>query len=217
MKDITGQKFGRLTAIKPEFKDKHYRYHWLCECECGNTKTISYDSLVRGLTKSCGCLNDEQRHKKGFEANRTKHGMCYTRLYRIWKRLHTRCYNSNNPDYQKWYGARGITVCNEWLNSFELFRNWAMENGYEEDLTIDRIDNNGNYEPSNCRWVDLKTQARNKRNNHLITYNGETHCLAEWAEILGVNVRTLIQRVHYGWEDEQVVSKPIKQISNRKT
>lgn len=169
MKNRTGEKYGRLTAIKIDHKDKSNRYHWLCECECGNYTVVAGDALTKGLTRSCGCLLDEQRHKKGVEANRTKHGMCGTRIHRIWKVMKNRCYNKNTEDYQKWYGSRGITVCDEWKNDFMSFYKWSMDNGYRDDLTIDRVNANGNYEPSNCRWVDWKTQANNKRTSKKIT------------------------------------------------
>ena len=212
MKDRTGHRYGRLTAIKVDHKDKNNRWHWLCKCDCGNYAVAAGDSLTKGLTRSCGCLAKEVL-KSGDV--RREHGMCGTRIYRIWKQMKTRCLNKNTPDYKKWYGGRGVTVCDEWRNDFKTFYDWAISNGYREDLTIDRIDSNGNYCPENCRWVDLKTQARNTRQNHLITYNGETHCLVEWAEILGVNVQVLRSRVYSGWDDERIITQKVRKSPRR--
>jgi hypothetical protein len=130
------------------------------------------------------------------------HGKRKTRLYRIWANVKTRCTNKNDPHYNR-YGGRGITVCDEWKNDFEAFCNWAMSNDYADDLTIDRIDNNGNYCPSNCRWVTVKEQNQNKRNVILLTYNGETKSAAEWARKLNLGHDTIRQRYRKGWTVEQ--------------
>lgn len=116
--------------------------------------------------------------------------------------MKTRCTNVNDPHFER-YGGRGIVICDEWKNYFEAFYDWSMSNGYTEDLTIDRIDNNGNYCPSNCRWVTVKEQNQNKRNVILITYNGETHNVTEWAQILHLGHDTIRQRYHKGWTPEQ--------------
>jgi hypothetical protein len=138
----------------------------------------------------------------------TQHGNYDSRLYRIWAGMLDRC-NSNNTR-SKNHGDRGIRVCEEW-HDYKAFEEWALANGYDENAkhgkcTIDRIDNNGNYEPSNCRWTNNKTQCRNKRNNRLLTYKGETHCVAEWAEILGINPYTIYTRLHKGWSTEMALS-----------
>ena len=166
MLDLTGRKFGRLTAIKPSGKDSTNHTLWECECECGNHINVVTYSLTRGSTKSCGCIAKE-RAKRGDV--RRKHGGCGTRLYRIWKNMKKRCNNPNNPDYIKWYGSRGIKVCDEWNESFECFRDWSLKHGYSEELTIDRIDVNGNYCPENCKWSTAKEQRQNRRDSLCVT------------------------------------------------
>ena len=200
-KDLIGQKFGRWTVVERVGSDKHNRALWKCQCECGNTNLVNSECLTRGNSKSCGCLNDEVR-KSG--NNRRTHGMCGTRLYRIWKDIHNRCNNPNTEDYQKWYGSKGITVCDEW-SKFEPFRDWAVNNGYSDDLTIDRIDFNKGYYPENCRWITLKEQANNKSNVVRIEINGETHTISEWAEITGLPRSTINMRYYSGKRGEDLI------------
>ena len=133
---------------------------WLCECDCGNKKVISSDCLTMGKTKSCGCL-DKEKHITS--PNRTTHGLYGTRIYRIWKAIKTRCNNPNSIDYKKYYGSKGVKICDEWNYNFWKFYDWSICHGYKDNLSIDRIDPYGNYEPSNCRWVTMKVQANNKR------------------------------------------------------
>ena len=167
--DLTGQRFGRLTAIEKVGKQGGH-IMWLCQCECGNTTIVQGTVLKNGRTKSCGCLWDEaiasfnhsERRKETTRKAKSKHGMKGTRLYRIWQGMKSRCGNPNIPCYP-YYGGRGITVCDEWKNSFEAFRDWALSHGYSDELTIDRMDVNGNYEPSNCRWASMAEQNKNKR------------------------------------------------------
>ena len=194
-----GERFGKLKVIKLHHieKDKRNRNieYYLCRCDCGNECIINKIYLKTKETKSCGCLKKENMKKTSQKT--IKHNKTHTRLYNIWRNIKQRCFYKINSNYKN-YGGRGIEVCDEWLdkeNGFINFYNWAMDNGYKDDLTIDRIDVNGNYEPNNCRWANLKTQAKNRRNNHIIEYNGEKHCISEWAEILKINYNTLLSRV----------------------
>ncbi len=191
-KDITGQRFGRLVVLKYLGQDKHSHSLWLCECDCGNETILPKCKLTTGWTKSCGCLHKEIVSKEN--CSFYKHGKTKTRQHNLWAGMIDRCYNTKNQDYYN-YGSRGIGVCKEWLDKekgFINFYNWAMENGYQDNLTIDRIDNNKNYEPNNCRWATTEEQAKNRRCNHLITYKGETHNLKEWAKIKNISYRNYI-------------------------
>lgn len=170
---------------------------WVCTCDCGNERVVRGISLRRGDTRSCGCIQQE-RAKALAEAHIT-HGGSKTRLYRIWFNIKCRCHKPASPDYAR-YGARGITVCDEWKNDFQAFYDWSMSNGYLENLTIDRIDNDGDYSPLNCRWVSTEVQNNNTRRNYYITHNGETMTLSQWAKKCGVNKNTLHSRLtKYGW------------------
>lgn len=194
IKDLTGQKFGRLTVIKFDHIKK--QAVWECQCLCGKKTLVPGYDLISGNTKSCGCA-------------RIKHKMKGTRLYRIWRSMINRC---NNPEYHGYrnYGGRGIGICEEWHN-FVAFRDWAITSGYNDKLSIDRINQNGNYEPLNCKWSTMKEQENNRRNNHLLTFNGKTQSVSLWSEELGINKNTLFSRVcNMGWSAERALTEPIK-------
>ena len=186
--DLTGQRFGRLTVIE-RAKNSGTHTTWLCMCDCGNKHSALGCHLKSGRTKSCGCLHNEQLKDRSLI-----HGLSNSRLNKIYRKIKDRCYNSNYKEYS-YYGGRGIMMCDKWRKDFMAFYEWAITNGYADDLTIDRIDTNGNYEPSNCRWSTKKEQANNKRNNRRLAYNGETRTIAEWSEQLGENYDSLYRRL----------------------
>lgn len=183
--------------------DKGYVQYWICECDCGSVFEVRSDSLRSGRTLSCGCYQRERSKEY-----HTKHGLYHTRLHEIWVGMKQRCYNPKKK-YFKRYGGRGITVCEEW-QTFEPFYEWAIANGYRENLTIERVNNDGNYCPSNCRWATRKEQSNNKSSNHKITYNGETHTMTEWAGLLGLPKSVMHDRIRRGWTMERIASTPVR-------
>ncbi len=203
--DLTGQRFGRLVVIRYLYTEQHRRTAvWLCKCSCGKETRVRTDSLTGGKTQSCGCLQSENAFNIG--KDNIKHGLIHHRLYRIYNGMKARCLKPTSQAYKN-YGGRGISICEEWEKSFQNFYDWAINNGYKPELSIDRIDNNGDYCPKNCRWANSKTQARNSRTGHFLTYNGETHCLIEWAEKLNIPVSRLRWRYQHGWTTEQILTK----------
>ena len=198
--DITGVHFGRLTVLERAGSDRLGNAMWRCDCDCGRHVIVSTHSLKRGHTKSCGCLQ---------KASVTTHRGTGTRLYRIWEGMKKRCYEKTHAHFKD-YGGRGITVCDEWVKSFEAFRDWALANEYRDNLTIDRKDNDGPYCPDNCRWATHKEQQNNMRSNRTITYKGETKTLTQWAELAGLNKKTLQYRLNNGWSVEQAITTPIR-------
>lgn len=195
-KDLTGQRFGKLVAVQkvdtPQKKDKHA--YWLCLCDCGRSTVVASHRLRGGDTFSCGCLMN---------------GKSYTRLYQLWKGMKNRCYTKSETAY-KHYGGRGIKICDEWKNDFQAFHDWSMENGYSDELSIDRIDVNGDYEPSNCRWSTKKEQANNTRRNHILNFNGHSKSIAEWAETTGIKQNTILYRLRRKWSVERALTEVVK-------
>lgn len=263
MKDLTGMRFGKLVAIEPAGKNKFGNYQWLCKCDCGSEIIALSGNLLKGNTKSCGCIQkndltgnrygklvvverlDTDSHgdtmylcrcdcgneiiakqsnlvkghyescgQYGCKKTNKTHGMYQSDLYNKYYCIHTRCKNKSN----RLYGGRGISVCEEWSgpNGFIAFMKWSMEHGYKEGLSIDRIDVNGDYCPENCRWIPLKYQQRNKRTNHMITYDGETKPAVEWGEITGISPYTILNRIKRGWTAERALTEPVHAKHRRK-
>jgi len=195
---LVGMRFNRLLVIESTGRKKNGNYIWLCKCDCGETVEVAGSSLTSGATQSCGCLNWD---------NRNKHGMTGTSLYMVWDSFKRRCRDPNHDAYKN-YGGRGIYVCDEWKEDFLVFYEWARESGYEEGLSIDRIDNDGPYCKSNCRWATMKEQANTRRNSILLAINGEEKNLAEWAELYNLHVKTLYKRLRNGWPIDESILKP---------
>ena len=201
--DLTGQTFGHWKVLKRADNRKKI-VMWLCKCDCGTEKIVQGTSLKNGTSNSCGC------HSSRLSENHHKtHGLTNTKLYRVWQRMKNATTNVNNQDY-KHYGKKGVMVCSEWFDNFLNFYNWSITNGYKEGLTIDRIDNNGNYEPNNCRWTTQKVQTNNYSKNILLEYDNEIHTIAEWAEIIGIKYTTLYNRlIKFKWTIEKASSKKV--------
>lgn len=185
-------------VMKKSGHDRFGNVQWLCKCDCGNDTLATTSALRSGNKKSCGCS-----FSRLFSDNK--------RLYNVWRGMLTRCENKNSKSYSR-YGARGIRVCDDW-HSFERFLSWACDNGYDKDAaygkcTIDRIDPDGDYCPSNCRWVSFVVQARNFRRNHMVTINGETMPLCEAAERYSISINTVKKRIQSGWDDVSAVTTP---------
>lgn len=204
-KDLKGCVFGKLTAIKRVNKVGE-RGRWFCKCECGKEKEVAQTHLISGKIRSCGCLFKENVHDFA-----KTHGFSKKeRLYTIWQGMKDRCYNSNSSHYYL-YGERGIGICEEWKSNYPSFREWAIKNGYNSKLTIDRIDNNKGYEPDNCRWISYERQNLNKRTNVKLTYKGQTKCISEWSKELGISqslIRARIKKLN--WSVEKALSTEVK-------
>ena len=200
-KKISGQCFGRLTAITPVGHKKVAGMLWLCICECGSDCVVVATKLISGHTKSCGCFSGQTSGDR----LRT-HGMTETKEFMTWRAMIQRCEDSRGTGYRL-YGGRGISVCTRWRNSFIAFYD-DMGDRPSPKHSIDRIDNDGNYTPSNCRWATRIQQGRNTRANHMITYEGRTHCLVKWSEIRGIHRNTLSTRLLRGWTVERALTTP---------
>lgn len=189
-----GKKYGKLTFIRKVDSRKG-----VFECECGRTKVINMGNVGYGAVKSCGCLRSTSHNI---------HGHSGEKLYYVWHTMIERC---TNPDYRsyKYYGGRGITVCDEWKNDYMVFRGWALDNGYKDGLTLDRINNNKSYHPSNCHFVTMYQQNRNKRTNVMITFRGKTMCMSDWARATKIPRATIRKRYDMGWSADEIFLTPI--------
>lgn len=198
--DITGKKFNKLTVVERLDNAAGGIAVWKCICDCGNITVVRGSNLKNGAVKSCGCLSKI--------ATTTTHGMSKSRLYSVWNAMKSRCRNPNAVDYNR-YGGRGISVCDDWYYSFLHFYQWAIENGYSDDMSIERIDNDGDYCPENCRWATRKEQCRNRSSNARFEYNGESRILTEWCEIFGIEYKLAHNRIYkLGWDFEKAVKTP---------
>lgn len=208
--DLTGKVFGLLTVIK-QVEDRvsnsgRREAMWLCRCECGNYKTVRATSLRKGNTRSCGCYRSNKSKERMSELV-SVHGLSNTRIYKTWRSMIDRCENPKNKSYKN-YGARGIKVSEEW-HDLECFIAWAKSHGYEEDLTIDRVDSSKGYNANNCRFVDRKVQNNNTRRNHYLEFNGERLTMAQWAEKTGISYNAIKSRINkHGWDIERTLTTP---------
>ena len=193
--NLTGQRFDKLTVIRKVTKNQ--KPMWLCRCECGNEIVTTTSRLRSGHNKSCGCLLKEHQEKLFGQSN--------SRLYHIWQNMKSRCYNPEAHNY-KYYGGEGVAICDDWQD-FRNFYLWAINNGYADNLTIERKDSNKGYSPENCRWATQKEQANNKRNNRLLTYGEKTQTLSQWADEYNISPKTLHTRLNkLKWSIEKALT-----------
>ncbi len=201
--DMVGQRFGRLVVIEEAGKTPQNTVLWKCKCDCGNEVVVRGTCLRNGHTTSCGCKKVDMTVQRN-----TKHGEVNTRLYEIWNGIKKRVNSKNEKDFHyKYYAGKNIKMCNEWYD-FLVFKRWALSHGYQDDLTIDRIDVNGDYCPDNCRWATKKEQANNKTVNVFITYNGETKTAHQWSEEFDVSYASIMRRYHQGIRGDDLFSHP---------
>ena len=198
--DITNQTFNSLIARERVYCNKQKKMAWRCDCECGGEIIATYSQLNRGNTKSCGCLNREQTTVRNATHNESK-----TRLYKIWVGMRQRCNNPNKVRYAD-YGGRGIKVCDDWDN-YLTFKNWAISNGYDDTMSIERVDVDKDYCPTNCKWIPLSDQSKNRRSCNMLTYNGKTLTISDWARELNIHRSTINKRLKKGMSIDKVLSK----------
>lgn len=204
-KDLTNVKFGKLTAVKILGKTKDCHMLWFCKCECGGTKNVASNVLRRGDVQSCGCIKN--KHK-------ITHNLSRNKIYGVWHCMISRCENKNDKSY-KHYGYRGIKVCDEW-HDITTFYEWAIKNNYQKGLMIERIDNDSDYKPSNCKFSDYLEQANNKRSNLIIFYDGEYYTLANICRKLDLKYSTVRDRIkRYGYSELEALTKPTKQSGGK--
>lgn len=198
---LPGKKYNRLTIIS-EISQRNARRIFFCRCDCGNEGIYELIKLTTGNTKSCGCLKRDSGVKYA-----TKHGLADSHIYRCYNSMKARCLNPKNKSF-KHYGGRGIIICDEWLDSFDNFSQWAFENGYSEGLTIERDNVNGNYEPNNCKWIPTSEQNGNKRNSRWVVIDGEKMTTTTAAKIFNIPPVAITNRLNYGMSDHDAVKRP---------
>jgi hypothetical protein len=200
--DLIGQRFGRWTVIGTAPHDGNKKIQYLCRCDCGTVKPVRKQDLYRGKSLDCGCTRQEKTRKLKF-----KHGLHGHILYKTWKGMKNRCCNPHNSCFRR-YGGRGIKVCERWLHSFEAFCN-DLYPSYKPGTTLDRINNDGDYEPGNVRWATPVEQNNNTRRNVRLTWNGQTHTISEWAAVLKIPVPRIKSRIQRGWPIERILTEPV--------
>lgn len=200
---LIGKKFNSLEILKLDKVNKSGQYYILCKCNCGKIKSFRADRVLNGISKTCGCQN--KNYKYGDHHNLSHK---YANLYSMWNTMRHRCKNPQNNKFKD-YGKRGISYCSEW-DDFPTFLSWSVSNGYKKGLSLDRIDNNGNYEPKNCRWVTNKEQQRNTRKSHFVVYKNTKKTIAEWCELLELPYKTILYRILHNWGIEKSFETPIK-------
>lgn len=207
-KNLEGERFGKLLVIERAENTKSGKSQWICKCDCGNTTIVPTYRLTMGQTKSCGC--------KKYETKNQKHGMKNTRIYSIWCDMKRRCNNEKCKNYKD-YGAKGIKVCDEWEKNFISFYLWSIDNGYDDTLTIDRINNNKGYSPDNCRWTTRKQQNNNRKCNVLVEYNGHIKTLSTICDEMKLNYEVIRLRISSGMSFEKAISLPKAKLSEKST
>lgn len=207
---LVNSRFERLTVISFEGRNKEYRPLLKCICDCGNVIIANYKLLKNGHVKSCGCLKKDLstiiNHKHG--CAKDKNTGKKVKLYGVWCSMKERCYNPHSKPF-RYYGEKGVTVCAEWVDDFSVFQDWALSNGYNEALSIDRINSNGDYSPENCRWATRITQSRNRSCIKSIEMNGDLKTIPEWSDLTGLSTRTINQRLRRGWESNRILTTKI--------
>ena len=200
--DLTGNRYGRLVVVKDSLRRKNSCVMWECLCDCGNTTYVITSHLKSGAIRSCGCLRKEEN-----KVRLKTHGLSKSRLFRIWAGMISRCKNKTQSGYKN-YGGRGISVCKEWNDSFSVFKDWAFAHGYNDNLTIERIDVNGNYCPENCKWITKAEQNNNTRQSHFVTIEGKTLTIKQWCDVYGISDKVVRCRIRRGWSEVNAITKP---------
>lgn len=201
MGKLIGHTFGMYEVVA---RDKLRTQHYMCKCSCGNVKSVRRDHIFDGMIVSCGCYKDRNAGIRF-----STHGKSRHRLYGIHSHMMGRCYCETDKAYPS-YGGRGIQVCDEWKSDFMSFYKWAVCAGYADGLSIDRIDNNGDYEPDNCRWTTARVQGNNKRNNRFLDHKGVRLTVSQWANRIGMDPKVLDNRLRRGWSIERALTQPLR-------